>query len=160
MSKKQPKKNKNSFHLRIYDFELLQSLNELFALGNYVHMNELLNDALAVGIQKMYLEYGKRKLLTKPEIPELSDAKKLDRLDAKSERQKIMLEDMMILMNSIEGLVASIYAVQRATISGEPMSAELMDSGYLTKLPQAYQDIKDNLEQRFNRKFKKEQENK
>ena len=31
---KQPKKFKNSFHLRIYDSELLKSLNELFGTGN------------------------------------------------------------------------------------------------------------------------------
>ncbi len=161
MKNKQPKKNKNSFHLRIYDFEVLKSLNELFATGSYKTMNELLNCALAAGAEKIYLEFGKRKHLTQSqEIPELPGTKKLDRINALIERQKITLEDMMILMNSIEGLAASIYAVQRATVSGEPMSAELMDSGYLTKLPKPYQDIKDNLEQRFNRKLKKEQDNK
>ena len=160
MNNNQPKKMKNSFHLRIYDLEVLKSLNELFTTGNYESMNELLNNALSIGVEKIYLEFGKRKRLTQShEIPDLPDTKKLDRITALTERQKITLEDMMILMNSIEGLAASIYAVQRAEVSGEPMSVELMDSGYLTKLPKSYQDIKDNLEQRFNRKLKKEQEN-
>lgn len=161
MNNNQPKKMKNSFHLRIYDLEVLKSLNELFATGNYESMNEFLNYALSIGVEKIYLELGKRKLLTQDrEIPELPDSKKLERLISLSERHKIMLEDTMILMNSVEGLVASVYAVQRAEVSGEPMSTELMDSAYLTKLPPAYQDIKDNLEQRFNRKLKKEQEDK
>lgn len=161
MSDKQPKKYKNSFHLRIYDFELLKSLTELFETGKFDSMNILLNRALAIGAEKIYLEFGKRKALSSAqELPDLPDAKKLDRISAQLERLRIMNEDTMILMNSIEGLTASIYAVQRAEVSGEPMSAELMDSGYLAKLPQAYQDTKDRLVERFNRKLEKENDKK
>lgn len=161
MKEKQPKKFNNSFHLRVYDAEVMKSLNELIETGRYDSMNELLNCALGIGVEKIYLEFGKRKLLTRAlEIPELPDTKKIDRLENKVERLRIMQEDMFILMNSIEALTCSIYNVQRAAANGEEVSAELIDSGYLTKLPQAYQDIKDNLVARFNRKLSKEQENK
>lgn len=161
MKEKQEKKFKNSFHLRIYDAEVLKSINELFETGRYDTMNELLNCALNVGVEKIYLEFGKRKLFSNPrEIPELPDTKKLDKIDARLERLRIMQEDLFILMNSVEALACSIYNVQRAEITGDAVSAELMDSGALNKLPQTYQDIKDNLISRFNRKLSKEQDKK
>lgn len=155
---KQSKKFKNSFHLRIYDAELLKSLNELFGTGKYESMNELLNCALGVGVEKIYLEFGKRKLFTQArEIPEVPEGKRLEKIEVKLEKQRIMQEDMFILMNSIEALTASVFNVQRSQIEGEPISGELIDSGYLAKLPKAYLDIKDNLVARFNRKLTKEQ---
>lgn len=152
------KKHKNSFHVRIYDVELLKSLNELLATEKYDSMNELLNCALGIGVEKIYLEFGKRKLFTRTrEIPEIPEGKKLDKIDLKLEKQRIMQEDMFILMNSIEALVASIFNVLRAEINDETVSAELIDSGYFAKLPLAYLEIKDNLVARFNRKLAKEQ---
>jgi len=158
MENKQPKKNKNSFHLRIYDAELLKSLNELLATEKYDSMNELLNYALGIGVEKIYLEFGKRKLLTQARIvPEMSDAQKLDNLLHEIGKQKLMQEDMFILMNSIEAIVASLFNIQRANVVGDPLSAELIDSGYFNTLPDIFKDIKDNLVARFNRKLSKEQ---
>ncbi|MCM1441353.1 MAG: hypothetical protein NC131_19435 [Roseburia sp.] len=157
MTEIKEKKHKNSFHLRIYDVELLKSLNELLATEKYESMNELLNCALGVGVEKIYLEFGKRKLFTQARaIPEMPDGKKLDKIENKLERQRIMQEDMFILLNSIEALVASVFNVQRAQVTGESVSAELIDSGYMAKLPAAYLEIKDNLVARFNRKLEKE----
>lgn len=53
MNKKQPQEYKNSFHLRVYDAEVLKSLYELKEAGNYEVMNELLNDVLRIGAEKM-----------------------------------------------------------------------------------------------------------
>ncbi len=158
MNKKQAPKNKNSFHLRIYDAELLKSLNELFEVGKYESMNELLNHALSVGTEKIYLEFGKRKLLTQARtVPEMSDGKKLDNVLYELGKQKLMQEDMFILMNSIEAIVASVFNVQRDSIAGEPISAELIDSGYYNTLPDNFREIKDSLIKRFNRKLSNEQ---
>ncbi len=157
MSENQEKKHKNSFHLRVYDAELLKSMNELFATGRYESMNDLLNCALGVGIEKIYLEFGKRKLFTKArEVPEMPDGKKIDIVDRKIERLRVQQEDMFILMNSVEALIASVYNVQIAEIRGEAISEELIKSGYLAKLPPIYLEIKDNLIARFNRTQKKE----
>ncbi len=152
------KKFKNSFHLRVYNVELLKSLNELLATEKYDSMNELLNCALGIGVEKIYLEFGKRKLFTEARpIPEMPEGKRLDKVEMKLERLRVLQEDMFILMNSIEALTASVFNVQRSQIEGEPISGELIDSGYLAKLPKAYLDIKDNLVARFNRKLTKEQ---
>lgn len=158
MNEKQAKKNKNSFHLRIYDVEVLKSLNELFEVGGYKTMNELLNYVLSVGTEKIYLEFGKRKLFTQSfSYPEKSDSKKLDDIHHELGKQKLMQEDMFILMNSIEAIVASVFNMQRANAVGDPLSAELIDSGYFNTLPDVFKDIKDNLVARFNRNLSKEQ---
>lgn len=151
------KKHKNSFHVRIYDAELLKSLNELLDTDKYESMNELMNCALGVGVEKIYLEFGKRKLFTQArEIPEVPEGKKLDKVDAKIEKLRVLQEDMYILLNSIEALIASVYNVQRAEINGEAVSSEMIESGILMKLPPVYREIKDNLVARFNRKLSKE----
>lgn len=157
MEEKKGKKFNNSFHLRVYDMELLKSMNELYDTGKYDSMNELINCALNMGIEKLYLEFGKRKLFNQAlPIPEMPEGKKIDKLDGKVERLRVLIEDMYILMNSIEAVSASILNVQRAELSGEPVNAELIDSGYLSQLPPAYLAIKDSLIARFNRKLEKE----
>lgn len=158
MNKKQPQEYKNSFHLRVYDAEVLKSLYELKEAGNYEVMNELLNDVLRIGAEKMYLEFGKRKLLAQPlAFPEKADGKKLDDVLHELSKQKLMQEDMFILMNSIEAIVSSIFNMYRAGVLGEPLSAELIDSGYYNTLPDNFREIKDSLIKRFNRKLSKEQ---
>ena len=152
------KKHTNSFHLRIYDAELLKSMEELLQTKRYDSMNELLNCALGYGLEKIYLEFGKRKLFTKPRlIPEIPETKKIDRVEHQLKRLQTLSEDIFILMHSVEGLTASIFNVQRANVKGEALNEELLDSGYLAALPDAYREIKDNLVERFNRKLAKEQ---
>ena len=147
---------KNSFHLRVKDAEVLKSLNELFATGKFESMNDLLNQAVGIGLEKIYLEFGKRKALAQPlQLPEVPDSQKLDDLDHKLNQMRLLEEDIFILLNSVEGLVASVYNVQRAGVKGEAITEELIDSGHLASLPQSYQEIKDRLTERLNRRFKR-----
>lgn len=159
MSEDTGKKYKNSFHLRIYDAEVLKSLNELMETGNYESMNELLNCAVGIGAEKIYLELGKRKLLVKsPLEPEVPDSKKLDRLEQELSKVRTLEEDMYILMNSIKALTASIYNVHRVQANGEAISAEMLDNyGYMSVLPDSYREIEDNLIARFNRNLGKKE---
>ena len=60
MKKTQDTKN-NSFRVRIYDDEVLTQLYELANLHLYGSMNELMNEALKQGLEKMYLTAGKQK---------------------------------------------------------------------------------------------------
>lgn len=150
-------KVKNAFLVRLYDVETVRSIEELMQTGKYDSMNKLMNCAINFGIEKIYLEFGKRKLLPEStEIPEMPESKKIDRVERELKKVRVLEEDMFILMNSIEALVASTYNVQSAVLKGEEVSAELLDSGYLASLPAAYKEIKDNLVERFNRKLTKE----
>lgn len=157
MAEIKEKKHKNSFHIRIYDVELLKSLNELFETGKYESMNELFNCALGIGIEKIYLEFGKRKLFTQPRaVPEVPDGRKLDKTLNELGKMRILQEDMFILLNTLEGLIATLYNTRRADIKGEVLNEELYDSGYLATLPDWCREIKDSLVARFNRKLQKE----
>lgn len=156
MAKKQPKEFNNSFRLRIYDVEVVKSLNELFKTGKYSSMNELLSYAVGIGVEKIYLEFGKRKLLVQDRaVPETSDTQKIDTLLHEMSKFKILQEDTFIMMNSIEALTASVFNIQRAGIAGEPISTELIDSGYYNALPENFKEMKDNLVARFNRRLTK-----
>ena len=61
--KKTQDKLKNAFWLRIYDVDTLQSIHELIETKQFDSMNDLLNQAVRAGIEKIYLDYGKRRAL-------------------------------------------------------------------------------------------------
>lgn len=158
MSEDTKKKFKNSFHIRIYDTETLKSLNELLETNNYESMNELLNSAINIGVEKIYLAIGKRKLLNNSSEIKVGDSKKLDELKLEVKKVRTLEEDMYILMNSIKALTASIYNVQRAVANGETVSVEMLDNyGYMSTLPDTYREIEDKLIARFNRSLTKQE---
>lgn len=59
MAKKNDKQ-KNSFYVRIYDDELLQSIYELDNTKQYSSMNDLMTQALAIGVNEIYKTFGKK----------------------------------------------------------------------------------------------------
>ena len=151
------KKHKNDFHVRLYDIEVVKSIDELMKTGDFGTSNELLGKAVAIGIEKIYLEYGKRKRLAQA-IPnlEMPESVRLDRIEHELGKVRVLEEDMYILMNSVKALVASIYNVHRANVKGEALNEELLDNyGFMSELPEAYREIEDNLLKRFNRRFEK-----
>lgn len=149
-------KVKNAILVRLYDVETVRSIEELMETEQFDSMNELMNQAINRGIEKIYLDFGKRKVLKQTEEPEMPEGKRIDRLEHELRKVRVLEEDMYILMNSIEALAASSYNVQCALIKGDEVSAELLDSGYLATLPDAYREIKDGLEARFKRKLSNE----
>ncbi len=153
----QEKKIKNAFFVRLYDAETVRAIGELIQTGWYASINELMNCAIGIGIEKIYLGLGKRRHFSRPrEIPEVPALDAIDRVDRQLKKVRLLTEDMFILMNSIEALTASVFNVQRAAIKGEELNEELLDSGYLAALPDTYLEIKDNLVARFRRKLAKE----
>ncbi len=157
------KTQKNYYHIRLYDAETVKSIDELIKTGDFSSVNELLGKAIAIGIQKIYIEYGKRKrleLATMP-TPEVPDVVKLENIERELDNLRVLDEDLYILMNSIKGLTASVYNVLRANIKGEPLSAELLDDyGYMAAMPDAYREIEEKLQARFKRRTGKKGENK
>ena len=68
---------------------------------------------------------------------------------------ELTINDLFVTMNVLEIMSATLYNVEVAKNSGETVSAELMDSGYFSNLPERYQEIKDKLIRRLERKNKK-----
>ncbi len=156
------KKHKNDFRVRLYDVEVVKSIEELMGTGDFESANELLGKAVAIGIEKIYLEYGKRKRLAQA-IPnlEMPEPVRLDRIEHELGKVRVLEEDMYILMNSIKAVVASIYNVHRANVKGEALNEEILNNySLMAELPEAYREIEDNLFKRFNRRLGKKNEGK
>ena len=155
---------KNDFRVRLYNIEVVKSINELMKTGEFKSANELLERAIAIGIEKIYVERGKRKrklLAQAVHNPEMQANEKLDKIEREIAKVRIREEDMCIMLNSIKAVTASIYNIQRANIKGEPLNVELLDNyGYMSELPEAYREIENNLLKRINRRLGKKNEGK
>ena len=148
---------KNDFRVRLYDLEIVKSLHELMDTGNFDSMNELIGYAIGFGIEKIYLEYGKKKKLPTPALPdELPTNERLIRIERTLAENKIMLEDIFVMQNAAEALLSTIYNVERTQNAGEAVTSELMDSGFLSELPPFIADVKGKLIERIKRKQQKQ----
>ena len=152
MSKKEKDVKNNSFKIRVYDDDLLTSITELYQTGQFDSMNDLMNRALAIGIEKMYLEFGKRKALSDPIDPNPNISAQLSNLTNILRQNTLDQDDLLVMMNCIEAMVASLYNIQLAQVKKEPISAELIESGYLYTLPQSMQAVKNQMIKRLDRK--------
>lgn len=152
MSKEKKDVKNNSFKVRVYDDDLLTSLNELYQTGQFESMNDLMNRALAIGIEKMYLEFGKRKALSDPIEPDPNVSAQLGMLMNKIHENSLSLDDIFVMMNCIETMAATLYNIQLAQAKKEPINAELIESGYLSTLPASMQAVKNQMIKRLDRK--------
>lgn len=137
-------KKTNSFHIRVYDDDVLTSFYELFATKEFPTMNDLLNRALAVGIEEIYKKYGKRKALA-PATDPVRDLRGVEELLKRVKSTEATVDDLFVMMSIIEMLATTLFNTQRARSAGEPVSVELLDSGYFSTLPENLQAVKDEL---------------
>ena len=136
----------------MYDDDLLTSINELHLTGQFESMNDLMNRALAIGIEKMYLEFGKRRALPDMADPNPNVSAQLVMMANKIHENSLNLDDIFVMMNCIETMVATLYNIQLAQVKKEPVSTELIESGYLTTLPASMQAVKDQMIRRLDRR--------
>lgn len=150
--KKTQDKRKNAFWLRVYDDETLQSIYELFDTKQFDSMNDLLNRAVSAGIEKIYLEYGKRRVLPFAGEPTEQPNVRLEAIEKKLKEMSLSLDDVLVLMSMVEMLTSTLYNVTVARSKGEPVDATLIESGYFSTLPEQLQEIKDRLIERMEKK--------
>ncbi len=155
MSEKE-KKLKNDFRVRLYDLEIVKSIDELMNAGNFGSMNELLSYAIGFGIEKIYLEYGKKKILSQAIPADLPPGEQLRKIERDVRDTKIMLEDIFVMQNAGEAILSTLYNIERTKNSGESVTSDLMDRGYLSQLPPFVEDVKNTLIERLKRKQKKQ----
>ncbi len=140
----------NSFRLRVYDDELLTALYALADNGKFSSMNELLNRALTVGVKQMK-EGDKRQIQSEKAVFERSDDK-LNELNKKVKDVSVTVDDIFVMMNVMEMLVSTLYNAELMRVKNEAVSSELIESGYLSSLPDYIQRVKDSLIKRFMKK--------
>lgn len=145
----------NKFILRLYDLETAKSILELMQTGKFASKNELLNRAVQIGVEKIYLEFGKRKALASPIEVEKPDGVKIDEMQKAIKENRVLTEDIFVLMNSIEIITATVLNVLRAEVLGEDINADMIDGGLMARLPPYAQQIKDDLTAKLSERFKK-----
>ena len=155
MKKKTQETLKNAFWLRVYDVETLKSIYELLDTKQFDSMNDLLNRAVRAGIEKLYLDFGKRRKL--PTSTEGSEAGspfdvRFEGIDRRLKEMSLSLDDVLVLMSMLEMLTSTLYNVELVRMKGEKLTPDLVESGYFSTLPPAMQDIKDKLIARKNTK--------
>ena len=67
-----------------------------------------------------------------------------------------MLEDIFVMQNAGEAILSTLYNIERTKNSGESVTSDLMDRGYLSQLPPFVEDVKNTLIERLKRKQKKQ----
>ena len=155
--KKTQDKLKNAFWLRIYDVDTLQSIHELIETKQFDSMNDLLNQAVRAGIEKIYLDYGKRRALPSGYAPtsEAQPNARLEAIEKKLKEISLSIDDVLVLMSMVEMLASTLYNVELARTKGEAVSEDLLESGYFSSLPEQLQEIKDRLIARMDQKKRK-----
>lgn len=133
---------KNSFHLRVYNEDMLTSLHELMGTGRFDSMNDLLNVALERGIVELYVEYGKKKALEPIVAPENTEHA-LRQMGVKLDVISSTCDDIFVLMNVLETLTAMLFNVERAHRNGEPVSDDMLEQGLFAELPSWVEEVKD-----------------
>ena len=155
MPKKTQDKKKNMFSVRIYDDDVLTSVYELWETRQFDSLNDLLGRAVAIGIEEIYAEFGKRKALSSPITPEVPDERKIDEAIKRLRDMELTLNDTFVMMSVIETMTTTLYNIEAAKTRGGEISAELMDSGFFAELPNSYQEVKDQLIRRIEQKKKR-----
>lgn len=155
MPSKTQDKKRNSFWLRVYDNDVLTSIYELIDTKQFDSMNDLLGRAVAIGIEKIYAEFGKRKALSSPIAPAVPDDRKIDEAIKRLREMELTVNDVFVMMSIIETMTTTLYNIEAAKSKGEPVSAELMDSGFFAELPKSFQEVKDTLIRRMEQKKKR-----
>lgn len=154
-NKMRDNKKNNAFYVRVYDDDVLTSLYELIDTKQFDSMNDLMNQALSIGIEKIYLTFGKRRALTSAIEPVIPNAENTKEVLHKLKSMELTINDLFVILNVLEVMITTLYNVEVAKNTGESVSAELMDSGYFSTLPEQYQSIKDTLIRRIEKKNQK-----
>lgn len=149
------KKKNNAFYVRVYDDDILTSLYELFDTKQFDSMNDLMNKALSIGVEQIYLTFGKQRALTSSIEPVIPNTENTNEVLRRLKDMELTTNDLFVILNVLEVMITTLYNVEVAKHNGEPVSGELMDSGYFSTLPERYQSIKDTLIRRIEKKKQK-----
>jgi hypothetical protein len=151
--KTQKKKVQNQFVLRVYDNDVLTNLTELFATGQFESMNELLNKALCIGAEKIYLDFGKKRALTGAVMPEVNtDSERLNEILKRTKAVELTVDDVFVMMTAMEMLLSTVYNIEESKVEGKPVSIDMMQSGMLSVLPEHVRIAKERLQSRFSKR--------
>lgn len=120
--------------IRLKDEDTRQRLEKAFVSGGYDSYNQLINDALDRGLREILSE-------TRESKPETT-SKEVSTQTAILKSIESTIDEVYVLQNIIEALLATLYNIERTKISNETVDLFLFDSGLLSKLPEQWNEAK------------------
>lgn len=141
---------KNRFLIRINDDDTLTYFYDLLNSGLFSSQNELLNRCLERGVPEIYKEYFKNY----PKGFERASALEMEEVRTQKELKELRLtvDELFVMMNILESLVATIYNAQLKAIDGEPITVDMFESGLLADLPEYLASVKNEMVMRHMKK--------
>ncbi len=138
MPYRKPQKEAICFTIRIHDAKTLELINELTAkLGN---RNAVLNDALKLGAPTLYARVFGKEVET-----EKIQSKHSPTVGRELKELRRGSDDIFIELAVIETMIAGLYNVKIAQLSGEDVNAESLIDGSMCDLPELVAGIKTDL---------------
>ena len=136
-------KRKMAFLVRIYDIPTLDNLDALMASGNFDSYNALLGKTVQIGAETLLGSMNKAKALADAAAAEAQkdSAAQLAAIEKRVKDAARQSDELFIITSLIQTMVTTLYNVEIAHIHGEEVSAELMDSGYFSDLPEMLQQV-------------------
>ena len=152
--KTQEKKEVNAYKVRIYYDPLFQAVEDLYKSGQFESRNDLLNRAIENGIAELYREYGIDYETREPVVPPLVEEVKstLEEVRQKQRTLERLTNDVFVMMSVLETMITTMYNIEAAKLKGKKVDGALMDTGYYSELPKSFQEVKDALIRRLDRK--------
>ena len=159
MRKEKKNTRKNEFKVRIYDDDVLTSIDELLGTKDFSSTNDLLNQAVERGINEIYQAYGKAKKLSAPLDINTDGNTHTHMRDIKNKLSRIALtiDDLFVLLSTNEALLSTVFNVVMAHENGEIVSEESIEQGGYSDLPQFIKTVREKIILGLERTKEKEQ---
>jgi hypothetical protein len=131
----------------VFDENTLTQLEELAGLNVFSSKNDMINRCLQFGAPLVLSQIRGRRHFEPAAAPALSP-------DAERRLKQLELsgEDTFVLLSVIEQMLAVLYNVKHAELSGEPAAPEDMVSGRLSALPAGLETVKMELVKRYEKR--------
>lgn len=141
------------FTLRIHDATIQQLINEI--AQEYGNRTAAVNACLAAGAPIVYEETFRKKANVEAQQKRTQESQGVEALLAMSKQIKelrLTQDDLYVMINNLEFMLASLYNIKVSEIEDQPVSIEMIKQGLLAELPEELRPIKQELQQRYQRK--------
>jgi Arc/MetJ-type ribon-helix-helix transcriptional regulator len=130
----------NRFNLRIDDVRILELLKELLSSGKFKTQTEVLNFALAYGLEELYKDtFGKKTRKAEKE------AETRENLTQELKGIHIGVDQIGISLKVLELLCTVLYNLAESEAGGVLIDTALFESGALNQLPAFVAEIKETM---------------
>lgn len=148
------KKDAFDITLRIHNAATYELINELAEA--YKNRTTVLNECLNVGAPIVYERFFHRKALTlqgreNTKADDIDVAEALNSTARQIREMRLTQDDLYVMINNLEYMLATLYNTRLAELSDNPVSAEMVRQGLMSELPEELRTVKNELQQKYSK---------